>query len=595
MGNNRHKEKSHSKRLINWKWQHFSMRAKLVLSFSALLLLFLSVGVYNLLQVERIEQQLHMQNEEMNKRLLALQLKQQVQELAALKYGVMISKNRNASETYNNLNEQFHKNVKLIGETASTPEARKNRAKLQTIAMEYTSMFDQVTELLERKLLTSDQLSKEMEKLYTLSQAHKQYLFELIDGFNISYSQAAEAAIAETTELLQYTVLVSTVSISISVLLSLALALILIRSFIKPIRRLQQAVALIADGDLRHKINANSRDELGQLSEQFDNMIDKIKVMLSHTLFVATSLSNHSEAFRQVSQSTATANIHILKALDEISSGTDQQAGQTEQISELMLEVDEEMQEIAYHTDAMKVKSLEASDNARHGIHAVTSLHETANEAGITFQHVFDSMETLTASSEQIGKIVNTITDISNQTNVLALNAAIEAARAGVHGKGFAVIAEEVRLLSTQTGESSKTITTMITQIQDHMEQARKHIGHAKKSSQAQTVKVEHTHQAFQSIQQSIEQLTYQMDLIHQKVERTKTRNTHLVASIQTIAAISEETAASVEEVNSTSMEQNEAIRHLAEQADDTNLLSQKLYNEIRKFKVEHSSKEQSE
>jgi methyl-accepting chemotaxis protein len=195
-------------------------------------------------------------------------------------------------------------------------------------------------------------------------------------------------------------------------------------------------------------------------------------------------------------------------------------------------------------------------------------------------------MESLKTSSAQIGQIVNTIMDISSQTHILALNAAIEAARAGVHGRGFSVIAEEVRKLAEQTNLSSKTITEMIEALQRQIRDLQISMQTAGQAAARQNERVADTYAAFESIASSMEQLTEQIDRIHIKIESAKSESETLVASVQQVAAIAEETAASTEQVGSTSAEQDAAIRRIAAESDDIRLLAQQLFGEISKFRI---------
>jgi methyl-accepting chemotaxis protein len=200
--------------------------------------------------------------------------------------------------------------------------------------------------------------------------------------------------------------------------------------------------------------------------------------------------------------------------------------------------------------------------------------------------HVSTSMERLAESSAQIEKIVQTITEISTQTNVLALNAAIEAARAGIHGKGFSVIAEEVRLLSSQTKTSVGHIARLISSVQHQMNDAKKQMLEARMSIHSQNVKVAETLESFQYIDASSAEISTQIEQINLKVKQVKKKNDQLNDTLQMVAAIAEETAAGVEEVNSTSLQQDVSIRRIAEQAVEINELSQILFAEIDQFEI---------
>jgi methyl-accepting chemotaxis protein len=206
--------------------------------------------------------------------------------------------------------------------------------------------------------------------------------------------------------------------------------------------------------------------------------------------------------------------------------------------------------------------------------------------------HINNTMEKLSESSSQIEKIVHTISEISTQTNVLALNAAIEAARAGVHGKGFSVIAEEVRLLSSETKASASHIARLISSVQLQMKEANQQTLEARMSIHSQSIKVTETLGSFQDMDASSIEIATQMEQISLKVEQVKRKNDSLNETLQIVAGIAEETAAGVQEVNSSSQQQDVAIRKIAEQAVEINGLSQDLFTEIDQFEIETSSSE---
>jgi methyl-accepting chemotaxis protein len=189
-------------------------------------------------------------------------------------------------------------------------------------------------------------------------------------------------------------------------------------------------------------------------------------------------------------------------------------------------------------------------------------------------------------SSEHVGSISKAITDISAQTHVLALNAAIEAARSGAHGRGFSVIAEEVRKLAEETNLSSKRIAQIIAGLQERMSGLESAMRSAAAAATAQHAKVDETHAIFGMITLSMDRLSVQVNHIHEKIEAATNKTKTLVGAVHQVAAISEETAAGVEEVNSTSADQDASIRRIAEEAEEIRMLSQRLFTEISRFRI---------
>lgn len=565
---------------------NFSMRSKLIASFSGVLLIFLAVALFNLHQVTEIKQHMTDQNDKVDLKVLALELKNMVQEMNIIASGLEISKKPEFIEKYNSKRKPYNDFVQKIGDTASTPDQQKWRSQLIQASVDYINNFDTAAKMVQDTSIKPTDLQINLLYLYSESQELKDHIFGLVDKFYVTYADGAAAAIASSSKALNDSRNIMLVASAFVFFLTLVIAFLIITSFTRPISILQKAVARIAAGDLTHTINSTATDELGQLSNNFDQMIQQVRFMLAATKGIASSLSAHSHEFHRFSQLTASANSDILKAIHEISSGADEQAMKTESSSLLIAELEDEIRDISAYTNEMKRSSDEAAVGTQQGTASVQALKAATAESQQVLQRVDAAMKTLSASSNQIGAIVRSIMEISTQTNVLALNAAIEAARAGVHGRGFSVIADEVRDLSLQTNSSSKTISGIIGTLQTQIKELQITLHDARESALTQSEYVEETFGSFGRIEQSTHGIREQIAYIHQKIAQAQMKNNHLVDSVQFVAAIAQETAAGVEEVNSTSIQQDASIRRIAEESDDILELAQQLFAEISKFQI---------
>ncbi|MDR6879065.1 methyl-accepting chemotaxis protein [Bacillus sp. 3255] len=572
---------------------NLTMRTKLIVSFSGVLLIFLAVAFFNLYQVSQIKQSLTDQNDKVELKVLALELKEMVQEMNIIASGLEISKKPIYIVKYNALRNPFNDRIKRIGDTAVTDEQRKWRSQLIQASVDYINNFDSAAAMIQGNGTNAKDLEMNLLYLYNESQDLKTVIFELVDKFYVTYAGEADQAIQSSTKALDSTTSVM-IYVSIVVLISTVLiAFFLIRSYIRPIQKLQKAVSLIASGNLTHTINATSNDELGRLSHSFDHMILQVRQMLHATKQIASSLTGHSHEFHRFSQVTASANTDILKAIHEISGGADEQATKTEMSSQIIAELEAEIRDITAYTHEMIRASDEAAAGTLQGTGYVRALKTSSEQSQAVLHKVDAAMQTLAASSKQIGAITHSITEISTQTNVLALNAAIEAARAGVHGRGFSVIADEVRQLSQQTNDSSKTISGITQALQKQIKELQSSLLEARESANAQRHRVADTLGSFESIDQSMKGIKNQIEQIHLKIEQARSKNDTLVDSVQFVAAIAQETAAGVEEVNSTSIQQDASIRRIAEQSDDILSLAEQLFMEISKFRITESDEDE--
>ncbi|WP_461480225.1 methyl-accepting chemotaxis protein [Paenibacillus sp. PvR052] len=565
------------------------MRTKLIMAFSFITILFAGVSAFNLLQVDSIRQQFQYQNEQTDKQKLALQLKQQANSLASIYAAYVLTKQPELVDQYNSEREGFYRSVESLALTASNADERNWSAKLTNTSKEFTGTFDKAQQIVGNTL-QPQVIDHQLKSTYKESELFKEYIFELVDHFNEAYNQYALMAVSSTDRQLNDSARFAILTPLLVMMISTVTAFLLIRSFMRPIQRLQRAVKQVAEGDLRHKINSSSQDELGKLSQSFDLMIDQIKEMLANTQTIASSLSEHSRSFQEFSGATASANKDIVRAIEEISSGSEEQARYSEDSAFIINDLTKEIREISDYTGLMQSKSREAAFNTHSGTQSMEGLKSAVEQSEEVLHQVYLTMETLSGSSAKIGRIVGTITEISTQTNVLALNAAIEAARAGVHGKGFFVIAEEVRLLSAQTNESSKSITLIVQSLLVHMREMEASLNNVKQSFDLQNGRMNESMRAFSDIRVSMDGLSGHIEQIHTLIAAAEDKNDKLVTSVQHVAAIAQETAAGVEEVNSASQQQDAAIHRIASQSDDILSLAQRLFDEINHFKISDMS-----
>ncbi|MCD1258936.1 methyl-accepting chemotaxis protein [Paenibacillus athensensis] len=563
-----------------------TMRVKLLAGFCGLLLIFLGVAYFNWVQVNQIKAQMSDQNDKVDLKVKALELKEMVQELNIIASGLEISKKPEYILTYNAKREPYNELIKSIGDTAATPEQQKWRSQLIQASVDYINNFDTAAKMVQDPSMKPTDLEINLLYLYNESQGLKEQIFALVDKFYVTYADQAGQAVAQSYQRLDDTSRVMLFAAALVLLATVAIAYGLIRSFTRPIARLQKAVALIAAGDLRHTIGADSRDELGQLSASFDHMIVQVRHMLGNTLGIASSLSAHAESFQRFSQLTAAANTDIVRSIEEISAGAGKQAEQSETSALIIAELETDIRDIADYADDMQRSGLEAAASTRNGAESMQSLQTAAARSQEVLQRVDGAMETLGASSQQIGAIVRSISDIATQTNVLALNAAIEAARAGANGRGFSVIADEVRQLSQQTSDSSKLVAGIIQELQQQMEQLKHNLATAREITLYQNGRIGDTLAAFSVIEQAMAGMAGQVERIHLNIGHVRRKNETLVQSVQFVAAIAQETAAGVQEVNSTSIDQDAAIRRIAGESDDMYSLAQRLFAEISRFRT---------
>ena len=310
----------------------------------------------------------------------------------------------------------------------------------------------------------------------------------------------------------------------IAMLLSVALAMFIVRSITKPVAELVAANEKLANGDLTVAINVTGTDEIAQLADSSRKVIDNIKGILSH---VADTSSQVASASNQL-QTTA----------EQIATGAEEVAAQTCTVATASEEMAATSSDIARNCSMAAESSRQTSASATRGGAVV---QETIIGMGRIAERVklsATTVENLGKRSEQIGEIVGTIEDIADQTNLLALNAAIEAARAGEQGRGFAVVADEVRALAERTTKATKEISTMITAIQNETKSAVRAMEEGVSEVERGTASSEKSGNALEEILIQINEVTTQINQIATAAEEQTATTTEITSNIQQITDV---------------------------------------------------------
>jgi methyl-accepting chemotaxis protein len=313
-----------------------------------------------------------------------------------------------------------------------------------------------------------------------------------------------------------------------------AISVLLTGSITGPISRLNQLHHKLGNGDLTINLKVNRKDELGKDMVEMKGLIERWRDLIGNVKSVAASISS--------------AGSQLSASAEQMSQGSNTQTERTSQVAASSEEMSQTIMEIARNTGKIAESATKTVKVAKSGQEIVVSSVEEVKKIAETVDETSAFMKTLGNRSSQIGEIVNVINEIADQTNLLALNAAIEAARAGEAGRGFAVVADEVRKLAERTANATSEIGSMIGIIQEGVKSA---INAMEIATKKVEIGVELSTQGGNSLNDIVEcvnELQLMVEQIASSTEQMSATSEEINKDIEQIATFSKETSASSEQ-----------------------------------------------
>lgn len=391
----------------------------------------------------------------------------------------------------------------------------------------------------------------------------------------------------ETKQVVKNTIIFSLAILAISIMVASGISIFIKKSITIPLVKVARATEIIANGDLTAPdINSQAKDEIGDLAKSFNNMKSNLKDLIISLHENANHLSSVSEELSASTEEVTIASTDVANRVEMTAEGAQSSARSAKESATAMDETAAGVQRIAESTQILH-------SNASNTIEFASKGEEILKTAKEQMQLIYDSsnetnqlIKKLSEQSLEIENITKVITAISEQTNLLALNAAIEAARAGEHGKGFAVVADEVRKLAEESKQSASQIVSLIIEIQKDTKNVEKSVLVGLQNAEEGVEVINEANTSFLSIASSIEQVTYQIEDISATSEQISASAEEVAASVAEIASHTIEASSQTEMISAAVEEQTATMQEINTVAQDLTEKAVDLEQLIGRFKI---------
>lgn len=463
---------------------------------------------------------------------------------------------------------QYFGDPKIIGKKIELPDTETGEDVISTIIKTKNEFLDYTI---------TNPISKKNQKeisFVNYDEEHDRYVF---------VSQAYDHVFAGVNKSIINTI----VLVIVGILLAFVVTFFVARSFARPILQIQKVSEEVSNGNLAvDKITIKSKDEIGRLAVSINTMVDQVKELLLHAASISEQVSSSSEELAASASEMKDGIEQVAATSQEIASGATSQASDATETLDKVRAVTEQTEAMSNHAMIMKQYSEQANVASINGLRSVDQSMQQIQliEGKVTeTAHVIKS---LSDKSKDINHILAVINDISGQTNLLALNAAIEAARAGEHGKGFAVVADEVRKLAEETASSTRQIAEIIEAVESESDQAANSMGAMVNEVQQGLKVIGENKEAFHAISNVIGEIIVRIEEISSFAQENSSKIEDVLRLVENIAAVTEESSAGTEELSASMEQQNASVQQISAMASTLSNLVDELERTIAQFKL---------
>lgn len=501
------------------------------------------------------------------------------------KFELMVTKD-------NDRNETLQKHIKEKNEENSTLMEKIDQLKLmdnvskkyENFKTEYKKLQDISSEMLS--LAVKNENDKAYDVYLKEMEPQRETVNQLIEDIQTLNADNAKTIYQQDSKEAGSIITLLIIVIAAALVLSISIGLLMTRLITKPIKDIQALFAETEQGDFTVKGTYQSKDELGLLTSSFNKMVAGVRSIIETVGETSHQVASSSQELSASADESTKASEYISTTIQELAVGSDQQVESVENSRTVIMGMTEFAGRISSNAEKAAATADQTAKMSLEGTKAIDKVSTQMKSINETVVSLSEAFKHLTERSNEIGNITEVITSIAEQTNLLALNAAIEAARAGEQGKGFAVVADEVRKLAEQSGRSAEQITRLITIIQNDTKQTMNSVISATGEVKEGLVVVHEAGGAFQKIENSITEVVTQINDVTNLVKNLTAGASEIETAISGVKEVAETAAGGTQTVSAATQEQLASMEEIAAASQILAQNAEELQHLIQKFKI---------